>query len=138
MIVVCAEFVLYARNSGKIVLQKRDNIPNIRQAGKWCIPGGHKENDEGFIDTVIREVYEETGIHVLAENCYFLMDHNVYDEEFKVNVFCKLFVVFIEKECKLISSEGKMYWKTFKQANRLNLAYDQNTLLSPIKNYIES
>lgn len=41
----------------KIALGKRNDT------GKWCIPCGHIEYGESFIDTAIREVKEEIGIN---------------------------------------------------------------------------
>ena len=33
-------------------------------AGTWSVPGGHLEFGESFEDTAIREVAEETGVHI--------------------------------------------------------------------------
>jgi 8-oxo-dGTP diphosphatase len=33
-------------------------------AGTWSLPGGHLEFGESFEDTAIREVAEETGVHI--------------------------------------------------------------------------
>ena len=35
--------------------------------GLWALPGGGHEIGESIADTVVREVYEETGIHVAVE-----------------------------------------------------------------------
>jgi ADP-ribose pyrophosphatase YjhB (NUDIX family) len=35
-----------------------------RQSGGWCIPCGHVEWDESIEDAALREMLEETGLHV--------------------------------------------------------------------------
>ena len=40
--------------------------------GTYQLPGGHKEDDEGMEETLIREVKEETGIDVELENGPFM------------------------------------------------------------------
>ena len=45
--------------NGKILLIKRKNEPF---KGKWALPGGFVEYGEKVEDTVVREVYEETGL----------------------------------------------------------------------------
>jgi GrpB-like predicted nucleotidyltransferase (UPF0157 family)/ADP-ribose pyrophosphatase YjhB (NUDIX family) len=46
------------------------------QEGFWSFPKGHPENEETGIETVTRELYEETGI----ENARILTDHTYVDE----------------------------------------------------------
>lgn len=58
--------ILIDRN-GDFLLQQRDDIPTIVQPGKIATFGGHRELGESFIDCVIREIHEETGL-LLAPN----------------------------------------------------------------------
>lgn len=52
-------------NSNKEILLAHNN-------GTYQLPGGHKEDDEGMEETLIREVKEETGIDVELENGPFM------------------------------------------------------------------
>jgi 8-oxo-dGTP diphosphatase len=52
---------------GRVLLQRRDDKPDILQPGKVGLFGGHREGDESFIDCVVREVAEEISCHVPAE-----------------------------------------------------------------------
>jgi ADP-ribose pyrophosphatase YjhB (NUDIX family) len=49
--------------SGKVLLTRRSS--QIREGGKWCLPGGHVEIDETWEDAAVREVKEETGLTVV-------------------------------------------------------------------------
>lgn len=46
--------------AGNILMQHRHD-PNWPG---WCCPGGHVEPDESFVRSVIREVWEETGLTI--------------------------------------------------------------------------
>ncbi len=46
---------------GRVLLVKRANPP---AKGRWSLPGGRQESDETALEGVVREVREETGIHV--------------------------------------------------------------------------
>lgn len=46
----------------KVLLGKR--APGSFAEGKWCLPGGFIEFNEGFLAAAIREVQEETGLRV--------------------------------------------------------------------------
>jgi 8-oxo-dGTP diphosphatase len=45
--------------SGRLLLQLRDDVPNILYPGKIGLFGGHREGNETFLDCVVREIHEE-------------------------------------------------------------------------------
>ncbi len=47
---------------GKVLIGKR--AAKSRYGGRWCLPGGYIEYEESFIETVHREVWEETGLQI--------------------------------------------------------------------------
>lgn len=59
-----AASIIVFNDKGEVLLQKRDNKPNVREAGKWDFWGGACEDGEEFKQCAIREFKEETGIAV--------------------------------------------------------------------------
>ena len=59
--------------TGRLLLQRRDDKPDILQPGKVALFGGHREGDESFIDCVVREVAEEISCRVPAERFQHLL-----------------------------------------------------------------
>jgi 8-oxo-dGTP diphosphatase len=53
---------------GRLLLQRRDDIPGILQPGKIGLFGGHREGSETFLNCVMREVQEETGLSLQPED----------------------------------------------------------------------
>ncbi len=53
---------------GRILLTRRS--PIVREPGKWCLPGGHLDGGEDWRGALSREVLEETGLRVIAEQLY--------------------------------------------------------------------
>jgi 8-oxo-dGTP diphosphatase len=52
---------------GRMLLQQRDDIAGIVQPGKIGLFGGHRESDETFLECVVRDVSEEIGYRIPAE-----------------------------------------------------------------------
>lgn len=52
----------------RILTILRDDKENIPWPNMWELPGGGREGDESPFECVVREVYEELGIH-LTEDC---------------------------------------------------------------------
>ena len=48
---------------GNVLLGRRADTASI-MPGKWCLPCGHVEGDESFLDAAKREVREETGVEI--------------------------------------------------------------------------
>ncbi|MGX4770664.1 NUDIX domain-containing protein [Bradyrhizobium guangdongense] len=51
-------------DDGRLILQQRDNIPEILHPGKVGLFGGHREGNEPFVDCITRELQEEIGYTV--------------------------------------------------------------------------
>ena len=57
-----ANVIIYDDRS--VLLQLRDNDPNIGWPGIWCLPGGHIEQSESPKEAIIRECFEETNYNL--------------------------------------------------------------------------
>jgi 8-oxo-dGTP diphosphatase len=60
-VAVGAVVVRSVESSREVLLAQRANPP---QQGRWSLPGGRVEWGESLHDAVLREVLEETGLHV--------------------------------------------------------------------------
>ena len=49
---------------GRLLMQLRDNVPDIREPGKIGLFGGRREGDESFLDCIVREIQEELGYYL--------------------------------------------------------------------------
>ena len=56
-------------DTSEVLLVKRASKPN---KNKWCVPGGHIEDDEQPVEAAIREIKEETDINLNKNNLYLV------------------------------------------------------------------
>lgn len=61
-------------HDGKILLLHRH--PNKPLGGTWGLPAGKVEHGESDLETIVREVYEETGIKLPPEAFEFLGNYD--------------------------------------------------------------
>ncbi len=52
-------------DDGRVLLTRRSS--EVRESGKWCLPGGHLDGGEDWTAAIRREVQEEIGLRVLSE-----------------------------------------------------------------------
>ena len=108
-------------DGNKILLQNR--VKKDWQG--YTLPGGHVERNESFVDAVIREMKEETGLDI--KNPIL-----VGVKQFPIK--CGRYIVFLFKtndfEGVLQSSdEGKMEWIKYSELSKLNTVDDLENLL---------
>lgn len=112
---------------GKILLLKLRSI-SAHDPGKWEIPGGKVKKGEFFDEALRREYLEETGLEIIIESLYNVIQNNYTacktNEEIKsIQLIMK---VTAESDEVTISEEHDDYnWFTKKEVCRL---IDENQL----------
>lgn len=100
---------------GRVLAQERLNPdwPGV------TFPGGHIEPGESFVDSIIREVYEETGLTISAPELCGLKQWT-YDDGTRYIVICYRTDKF-EGSIKS-SREGRVFWTTMPEMQKMKLA----------------
>ena len=104
----------------RVIDRKKKDWPGI------TFPGGHVEKEESFVEAVIREVYEETGLTIESPT---LCGTKQFQEEDGTR-----YVVFFYKAtrfsgCLTSSSEGEVFWIERKDLSHYPLAPDMDAMV---------
>ena len=67
--------------SDRLLLQRRDNIPGILHPGKLALFGGRRDPGETQLECIVREVFEEIGWRISAEDFTLFISLNGADPE---------------------------------------------------------
>ena len=118
-----------------MVYDDKGNILALDKVGKsysgTTFPGGHVEPGETFTDSVIREVYEETGLRIknpVLKGVY----HWIVDGVRNVGFIYKT----NEYEGELVSSdEGRVYWISEDEYIKKTLAPGMEQVLQIMHSY---
>jgi ADP-ribose pyrophosphatase YjhB (NUDIX family) len=95
---------------GKILLEKRKNKPG---KGKWSIPGGLIELGEKAEHTVVREVWEETGLKIGKPELIDVVDNVEMGYDGKVKYHFVIIDYFVQLEggtLKASSDAAELKW----------------------------
>jgi 8-oxo-dGTP pyrophosphatase MutT (NUDIX family) len=94
---------------GRLLLQRRDDIPNILQPGKLCLFGGHREGKETFLECAVREIEEEVGQAIPAVRFVHFATFNGADLDRQGGTLLgEFFVVRDVDPDMLIVTEGRL------------------------------
>ena len=111
--------------NGKVVLQYRSPDRYKKWSG-YAFPGGHIEEGESLAESVIREVYEETGLTIADPKLVAVKDWEP-EEGGRYIVFCYKATEFTGQLRS--SEEGEVSWVEKDQLEKLDLSYDMLPLL---------
>ena len=111
--------------NGKVVLQYRSPERYKKWSG-YAFPGGHIEEGESLAESVIREVYEETGLTIADPKLVAVKDWPL-DDGGRYIVFCYKATEFTGQLRS--SEEGEVSWVEKDQLEQLDLSYDMLPLL---------
>lgn len=103
----------------RVVMQYR--APENNRWSGYAFPGGHVENDEAFAESVIREIYEETGLTIQNPQLVGIKNWPL-DTGGRYIVICYKATEF--SGTLQSSEEGEVSWVQKDQIPNLNLAYD--------------
>lgn len=122
--VILTNMCLIEDGNGNIVMQIRD--PKRYSWSGVALPGGHIEEHEGLVESVIREVKEETGLTIHHPQLVG-MKHWYTKEDVRYLVF--LYRTSDFQGDLQSSDEGQVRWVARKELAELDLAYDMLNLL---------
>lgn len=123
--ILCNLCMVEDLENGKVVLQYRSPERYKKWSG-YAFPGGHIEEGESLVESVIREVYEETGLTITAPKLVAVKDWEP-DEGGRYIVFCYKATEFTGQLRS--SEEGEVSWVEKDQLENLDLSYDMLPLL---------
>ncbi len=116
-------------NTGKVLVQDRvnPNWPGI------AFPGGHVEPGESIVDSVIREVKEETNLDI--SQVHFCGMKDWYSQETNSRYFVFLFSTSVF-EGNLIEDgeEGRVFWVDPKEIPSMRIAPNFDWMLKIMEN----
>ena len=103
-----------------VIDRKKKDWPGI------TFPGGHVEKEESFVDAMIREVFEETGLTITAPQ---LCGTKQFQTETKAR-----YVVFFYRADRFTgtlrsSGEGEVFWIRRDELSRYPLAPDMEAMV---------
>ena len=108
--------VVFRRDNGvlKLLLVKRAEVPGDPWSGDMAFPGGKRcPDDNGLIETVTREVYEETNIDLCSAHFLGVMDPLGSTARRGMTVLPMVFLLDKEPEIRINKELAYHLWTPF-------------------------
>ena len=122
--ILCNLCMVEDLENGKVVLQYRS--PEKNNWSGYAFPGGNIEEGESLVESVIREIKEETGLTISNPQLAAVKNWQLEDGT-RYIVFCYKATEFTGQLRS--SEEGEVSWVEKDQLEKLDLSYDMLPLL---------
>ena len=131
--ILCNLCMVEDLENGKVVLQYRS--PEKNNWSGYAFPGGHIEEGESLVESVIREIKEETGLTISNPQLAAVKNWQLEDGT-RYIVFCYKATEFTGQLRS--SEEGEVSWVEKDQLEKLDLSYDMLPLLEVMEDPVLS
>ena len=94
---------------GRLLLQRRDDVPGILYPGKIGLFGGQREPGESYLQCVVREITEEISCYLPPERFDYLTSYDFNDESAGFSAHGELFMAHNVPVESAVITEGKLF-----------------------------
>ena len=122
--VVKAGATCILEKDNKILLGKRNINP---EKGKWGLPGGHIDVGETAVESIRREVKEETGLKI--KNLNFLFYHDEFLPKLLAHNLALVFHGIPEGKEKINSEVTEQKWFSTSEIKKINLSFEHGKMI---------
>lgn len=119
--------MVYDEKSNQVLVQDKVKSSSNDWSG-YTFPGGHVENDESLIDSIMREVKEETGLEIRNVKPCGLIDWYCTNSPERWMVFLYKTSEF-SGEMLEKTEEGSVFWMKLEEFRKSKLAPGMETYL---------
>lgn len=127
----------FCLHEDRFLLLKRH--PEKSQGDMWCLPAGKKEHNETPQETAVRELFEETGIHVSSSDLHKI---NSFCIEFpKTKVIFHTFGIKLNTQPTLSIKQDESIdsrWVNYQDLNTLSLIIGGKEILAECRRFLEN
>ena len=118
--------IILVNDAGAVLLQLRDDKDWIPFPNRWAIPGGMLEAGESAAECILREVREELGVTLAAQDVRLLeVRRRSYGIEHTFTARLDLPV-----EAIVLTEGQRVEWFTPEQIGAMSLAYEDDAVLA--------
>lgn len=117
----------YLHYQDKILLLHRQD--NKHEGNRWGIPGGKLNKNEPLIEAIVREVFEETGLHLDPSQVHYIgkLYIRVPNFDFEYNMVSYIPQIENPGDIKINFKEHKGFtWMTPQEALKMDLITDED------------
>ena len=123
----CAVFAPDESGVLSVLLIERKNDPC---KGCWALPGGFMNIDETAEEAAVRELYEETGIHIDAKNVRQIGAYTTVDRDPRERVITIAFLAVLPTLCAVRGNDDARQARWFRLDHLPPLAFDHAQVMS--------